>query len=132
MSRDEIDVEQLVSEMSERDARVALCDMIRDVGRLTQAVEATGHEIGEGESAVTAACALLDLVYHRAGEMLVVSSIARCARCGGEHDGPIEARELVRPFAPPEAAGVVWTHWFPCPANGDPVLVACDASGGAP
>lgn len=33
------------------------------------------------------------------------------------------AKPLARPFAPPEAGGLAWTHWYPCPTNGDPVLV---------
>lgn len=52
-------------------------------------------------------------------------SFKSCTRCGCEHTG-LEPRRLARPFAPPEAGGVVWTHWAACPTNGDPILVAID------
>jgi hypothetical protein len=51
-----------------------------------------------------------------------------CARCGGEHR-ELVADPLTRAFAPREAAGVAWTHWFPCPTNGEPVLVTTDWRG---
>lgn len=47
--------------------------------------------------------------------------VVGCARCGGDHD--VTPRKLVQPFAPPECAPVVWTHWAPCPTNGDPIMV---------
>lgn len=51
-----------------------------------------------------------------------VTNIKGCARCGGDH-GEVIASKLSIPFAPPEARPVVWTHWFPCPSNGEPVLL---------
>lgn len=48
-------------------------------------------------------------------------TIIGCARCGGRHEN-IVLRPLARPFAPPEAGGLEWTHWAPCPTNGDPIL----------
>lgn len=57
---------------------------------------------------------------------MTIREIRGCARCGGNHDGPLEARELTRPFAPPEAFGVTWTHWLPCPTNGEPVMIATE------
>ena len=51
-----------------------------------------------------------------------VTKIENCARCGGNH-GEVIASKLTIPFAPPEAAPVVWTHYFYCPSNGEPVLL---------
>lgn len=50
-----------------------------------------------------------------------IMSIVDCARCGEDHT-ILEAVPFVRPFAPPAAAPVVWTHWAKCPTNGDPIL----------
>lgn len=47
--------------------------------------------------------------------------ITRCSRCGQDHDD-VEARPLDRAFAPPEAAPLKWTHWAPCPTNGQPIM----------
>ena len=48
--------------------------------------------------------------------------VSNCARCGGDHD--VEPKKLERPFAPPEAAPVVWERWATCPTNGDPIMIA--------
>jgi hypothetical protein len=42
-----------------------------------------------------------------------------CARCGGEHDA-VEYRPFERPVPDPEGD---FTHWAPCPTNGDPILM---------
>lgn len=49
--------------------------------------------------------------------------VVNCARCGGEHDH-VHTRKLERPFAPPEAAPVVWSDWAMCPTTGDPILIS--------
>lgn len=49
--------------------------------------------------------------------------ITNCSRCGGDHDD-LEALELAIPFAPPECAPITWTHWAPCPTNGQPIMVS--------
>lgn len=59
---------------------------------------------------------------------LNVPVIHGCARCGGEHH-ELVAKPLTRAFAPKEANGVAWTHWFSCPTNGEPVLVTTDWRG---
>lgn len=57
-----------------------------------------------------------------------------CARCGEDGprhpDGP---KFLFRRFTHPieDADGTVWTHWAPCPVNGDPVLLKTLVSPGA-
>lgn len=53
----------------------------------------------------------------------VLKNIRHCARCGGDHEGELVARPLTQPFAPPEAGGIVWSHWLPCPTNGEPIMV---------
>lgn len=49
--------------------------------------------------------------------------LAGCARCGGTHEH-VTFRPMAKPFAPPEANGMAWTHWAPCPTNGDPILLS--------
>lgn len=59
-------------------------------------------------------------------------NIGCCSRCGGDHRA-VEFRPLAQPFAPPEAGGLAWTHWAPCPTNGEPMLLIADyAPGGDP
>lgn len=42
-----------------------------------------------------------------------------CARCGGEHE--VEFKELAQPHV--DTGGAKWTHWAPCPTNGEPILM---------
>jgi hypothetical protein len=44
-----------------------------------------------------------------------VPSMKRCARCGQDH-GPIDFDRFINP--PPNV-----THWAPCPATGEPILL---------
>ena len=53
---------------------------------------------------------------------VVIKRVTQCARCGEDHQNLV-AHKLDRPWAPPEARGVTWTHWMPCPTNGQPILV---------
>jgi DNA-directed RNA polymerase alpha subunit len=48
----------------------------------------------------------------------VTTDVHNCARCGGDHAG-LTFLPFTRP--PPGA-----THFAPCPANGEPVLMACE------
>jgi hypothetical protein len=48
--------------------------------------------------------------------------INACSRCGEDHEHVV-AKPMARPFAPPEAGVLAWTHWAPCPTNGDPILL---------
>jgi hypothetical protein len=50
-------------------------------------------------------------------EQFLVSSLAGCARCGGTHIN-VEFFKLSRQSFDGE-----WTHWAPCPANGEPVMM---------
>jgi hypothetical protein len=50
----------------------------------------------------------------------LVGKLVDCARCGRDHKG-IMLRPLERPIAM-EDGTLVFTHWAPCPANGDPIV----------
>ncbi len=49
--------------------------------------------------------------------------VVACARCGDDHRA-VRFEPMARPFAPAEAAPIVWSHWAPCPANGQPIMWA--------
>lgn len=51
-----------------------------------------------------------------------VQSVGRCARCNGDHRHVAFTR-LEHPVPDVEVVGG-WTHWAPCPANGQPILLA--------
>lgn len=48
-----------------------------------------------------------------------------CARCGADHED-ITPQKLDRPIAPPETS-IMWSHWAPCPTNGQPIIIAMTA-----
>jgi hypothetical protein len=50
-----------------------------------------------------------------------MKSLRGCARCGGAHVDTIEWRLLTRPII--DGDGTTWTHWCPCPTNGEPILM---------
>ena len=55
---------------------------------------------------------------------MLLKKIIHCARCGGDHENVD-----TKPFAKPFRLGVdTWTHWAPCPTNGEPILVTGEAS----
>jgi hypothetical protein len=45
--------------------------------------------------------------------------VRSCARCGGDHD--VEFKPLTHPVV--DTDGTTWTHWAPCPVNGEPILM---------
>jgi hypothetical protein len=55
----------------------------------------------------------------------LLASVRGCARCGGDHDNVVW-KALTRPIVDNDAVvGVItWTHWCPCPTNGEPILQA--------
>ena len=59
-------------------------------------------------------------------DTLHITAITGCACCGGNHEH-LDARRMAQPFAPAEAGGLTWTHWAPCPMNGDPILIMVTA-----
>lgn len=54
-------------------------------------------------------------------------TVYSCSRCGFDHDN-VPLLKLTNPFAPPEAMGLEWTHWAPCPTNGEPILIMVEFS----
>jgi hypothetical protein len=46
-----------------------------------------------------------------------------CARCGGDHN-ELHFERLEMPVIDDD--GTTWTHWAPCPANGQPILMRED------
>ena len=59
---------------------------------------------------------------------LHVTGITNCARCGCAHEN-LEFKEMAQPLTLyPDTSDVlketiVFTHWCPCPTNGDPILL---------
>jgi hypothetical protein len=49
-----------------------------------------------------------------------VSSIRGCARCDGDGHEDVTWLPLTHPI---EDSDGVWTHWAPCPTNGQPILM---------
>lgn len=50
------------------------------------------------------------------------STVVNCARCGRTHE-QVEWRRLERPIVDADEERTTWTHWAPCPTNGDPILM---------
>ncbi len=44
-----------------------------------------------------------------------------CARCGGVHE--VDFKRLTNPIEAVDHDEVVYTHWAPCPTNGEPILM---------
>jgi len=49
------------------------------------------------------------------------SDLIGCARCHGEGHENITWQPLTFPV--PDTDGTEWTHWAPCPTNGEPILM---------
>jgi len=49
-------------------------------------------------------------------------AVKHCARCGGDHD-EMKFTRLSHPSAE-------WTHWAPCPTNGEPLMLQITWGGG--
>lgn len=48
-----------------------------------------------------------------------ISGVGRCARCGKDHRG-LWFEQMDNPVV--DSDGTPWTHWAPCPTNGQPIL----------
>ena len=60
--------------------------------------------------------------YKSGRENMIVTDIRGCARCGQNH------RKLTfTPLTHPIEAVEAWTHWCPCPTNGEPILLTITA-----
>jgi len=57
------------------------------------------------------------------GADAMTCDVVACSRCGGDHRA-VRFEPMARPFAPAEAAPIVWSHWAPCPTNGQPIMWA--------
>ena len=53
--------------------------------------------------------------------MTEIIDLERCARCHESHHG-LELRRLTYPGD--TGRGIVFTHWAPCPTNGEPIFHA--------
>lgn len=51
----------------------------------------------------------------------LIIDLDRCGRCGAGHPG-LELRKLSHPAD--TGRGIIFTHWAPCPVNGEPILHA--------
>lgn len=69
-----------------------------------------------------AACNARQVSEDSDGRYLLIHDVTNGARCGEDH-ACLVANRFERPFAPPEAYPLVWTHWAACPVSGDPILV---------
>ena len=58
----------------------------------------------------------------RGGDL--TSAVGECARCGEDHE-PIDFKAFERPVVDNDGT---WTHWAPCPTNGDPILLMTKAA----
>lgn len=45
--------------------------------------------------------------------------LRHCARCNQDH--PVAWQQLTNPIE--DKDGTKWTHWAPCPVNGEPILM---------
>jgi hypothetical protein len=51
-----------------------------------------------------------------------IKALKNCARCGENHDQPIVFQPLTQCVLN-DAEDVIYTHWAPCPTNGEPILL---------
>ena len=49
---------------------------------------------------------------------VIIVSVKRCARCGGDHDNMVFKR-----LAKPVDMDGMCTHWVMCPTNQEPILM---------
>lgn len=63
-------------------------------------------------------------IEHPDREVVTVSGIKCCARCGKDHTRILAFTRMERPIRN-------MTHWSPCPTNGDPILVRVEQENGA-
>ena len=66
--------------------------------------------------------------------MAVEINVSKCARCSGTHSG-VDFKLLSRPisFLTEDGKSHDYTHWAPCPENGEPMLlqISLTKEGGA-
>jgi len=53
---------------------------------------------------------------------IIIKDLIGCARCHGEGHPGLQFRQFTHNAETPR--GIVFTHWAPCPTNGEPILLA--------
>lgn len=53
----------------------------------------------------------------------ITTSITGCARCRGAGHEDLTFAPLTHPIELEDELGDPYTHWAPCPANGEPILM---------
>jgi hypothetical protein len=53
----------------------------------------------------------------------MTQDVKRCSRCGGNHTALV-FKKFDRPVAPADLTSTSWSHWAPCPATGEPILLS--------
>jgi hypothetical protein len=53
---------------------------------------------------------------------MLLKKIVSCARCGEVHEN-VETKRLTQPVYKDDSSTVLYSHWAPCPTNGEPILV---------
>jgi len=56
-------------------------------------------------------------------QVILLERLNGCARCWGDGHDNIAFEKLEHPFEP-EGVKEAYTHWAPCPTNGEPILMA--------
>jgi hypothetical protein len=105
------ELEKLMKEVGELYKAPAIKQMFDSLAAAneTAAAKHTGHTNGDDVEAKD-----------RVAEPITID-VVRCARCGKNHD-PLE----FAPLTIPTVDG--WTHWVPCPNNGEPILLSMKRS----
>lgn len=61
-----------------------------------------------------------EMKYTQVGEVWT-GSIRGCARCRGDGHEDVVWKPLTHAIE--DTDGTLWTHWAPCPTNGEPILM---------
>jgi hypothetical protein len=57
--------------------------------------------------------------------IMTIKKFINCARCGLTHE-MLDFKELAQPVLDPNITArevALYTHWAPCPTNGEPILL---------
>lgn len=58
------------------------------------------------------------------------SDLVGCARCHGDGHPALRWEPLTHPVPSDVEGDPPWTHWAPCPTNGEPILMRRIEAGG--
>lgn len=59
----------------------------------------------------------------------ITTDVGSCARCGKDHTA-VTFQPFARPIRKDGDGPVRYTHWAPCPSNGEPILLVVHATTG--